>query len=218
MPFWIRCLKPTTTFWMGVRCSIGLNGIKVIHTVQLQIRMLPSPLEPMEQLSLFSTNMMDHRPRTIPTNVANGMSCPELLMSRQNWYPQEWKTSSWTQPQTRRPWLGWFLTSYAKMDVELYRQVEMLMSISLRQQSRHPWQSRPFSSVRIPIFWCFSFSRSSTSGLTHQNTPKCMISMFWAMCWGVMFQNISYLPMPLQGAILRLAYTVWERSLWSRSW
>ena len=30
---------------------------------------------------------------------------------------------------------------------------------------------------------------------------------------GVMFQNISYLPMPLQGAILRLAYTVWERSL-----
>ena len=75
----------------GVRCSIGLNGTKAIHTVQSQMLMLPSPLEP--AIIVFdghdgpSTKDNTHQRR-------KRKSCPELLMSRQNGYSQERKTSS----------------------------------------------------------------------------------------------------------------------------
>ena len=103
MPFWIRHLTLTSMFFMVTLCSIDLNGTKAIHAIQSQMRMLLSPLETMVQLSLFSTDMMARRPKTTPTNAANEMRCPELLMSRQNRYSQKQRTSSETQPQTGRP-------------------------------------------------------------------------------------------------------------------
>ena len=127
-------------------------------------------------------DVIDHRPRTTPTNAANGMRYPELWMLGQNGYSQEQMICSWNTTPNKEVLIrvisdklcqNGYKVVHASGDADIDI-VEAAVSSYLTKSTT--------LMERKQIFWCFSFSTHkvfkicSSSGLTNQKT--CILSLF----------------------------------------
>ena len=229
MLFWIRRLKLTSTIWMVARYSIGLHGTKVIHTIQSQMRTHHSPLETVVELSWWmwwTIDQWQHLPAPQTDWDAQNCGCQGRTVIHRNKgsvLEHNPKQGGFDKVDFRQV-MPKLMLSCAGMWRCWYRYT-VDRPLLLRQQSHHPWQNRP-------LWWRgYRFS-----GVTHFPHIKCCSKQALLQIWQIKRQHcivscseecvgsdISKQLIFAQhaftyGVILRLAYTVWERKIWSRSW